>query len=171
MFNFGIAGYEPRWTNSPRAAEAAHGHRLRALTGRPLTGFWLAWDVRDDEWFADCPVLLDFGGEQVEINHWKFDDLSITWNTIDPQQPVDWPGFALRRHVNALPEPRALLGLPLQDVELLTWSGDDAAHGSIEVGFAFSEGGIAVHNALDENGLSFDPPDALSRPVTRRAAP
>ncbi|MEU4997964.1 hypothetical protein [Streptomyces sp. NPDC021622] len=91
MFNFGIAGYEPRWTNSPRAAEAAHGHRLRALTGRPLTG----------------------------------------------EQPVDWPGFALRRHVNALPGPRALLGLPLQD---------------------------------DENGLSFDPPDALSRPVTRRAA-
>ncbi|MEV0112964.1 hypothetical protein AB0H77_06880 [Streptomyces sp. NPDC050844] len=124
MFNFGIAGYEPRWTNSPRAAEAAHGHRLRALTGRPLTG----------------------------------------------QQPVDWPGFALRWHANALPEPRALLGLPLQDVELLTWSGDDAAHGSIEVGFVFPEGRIAVHNALDENGLSFDPPDPLSRPVTRRTA-
>ncbi|MEV6761463.1 hypothetical protein AB0N16_12585 [Streptomyces sp. NPDC051105] len=48
---------------------------------RALTHAWLVWDVQDSEWFSDCPVLLDLTGEQVEINHAKFDDLSITWNT------------------------------------------------------------------------------------------
>ncbi|MCM0674449.1 hypothetical protein NCC78_07075 [Micromonospora phytophila] len=31
-----------------------------------------------DEWFADCPILLDFGADQVKVNHQNFDDLSLT---------------------------------------------------------------------------------------------
>ena len=53
--------------NGASAVKAAHGERLRALTGRPLTRVWAVWDLHDDEWFADCPVLFDFGGEQVEL--------------------------------------------------------------------------------------------------------
>ncbi|GAA3470616.1 hypothetical protein [Nonomuraea roseola] len=37
----------------------------------------MVWDLDEDEGFADCPVLLDFEGEQVEINHRKFDALTI----------------------------------------------------------------------------------------------
>jgi hypothetical protein len=75
---FGIRGYQPRWLNGRRAVTVAHGRRLHALIGRRLTHSWLAWERNDDQWFADCPVLLDFDGMQVEINHQKFDDLSIT---------------------------------------------------------------------------------------------
>ena len=35
--------------------------------------------VEDGDWFADCPVVLDFDGVQVEICHWKFDELSIVF--------------------------------------------------------------------------------------------
>ncbi|MEU8258042.1 hypothetical protein AB0C06_27680 [Micromonospora inaquosa] len=41
------------------------------------------WDSERDEWFADCPVVLDFAGERLEVNHQKFDDVSITWNSAD----------------------------------------------------------------------------------------
>lgn len=99
MFDFGMEGYRPHWLNGRSAVAADHGRRLRALIGRPLTRGWLVWDVEDDEWFPDCPVLLDFAGERTEVNHRKFDDLSITWNTVDPHRPVKWPGFDLhRRH-------------------------------------------------------------------------
>ncbi len=37
------------------------------------------WDLDEDEWFTACPVVLDFEGERVEINHWKFDEVPITW--------------------------------------------------------------------------------------------
>ncbi|WP_406327357.1 hypothetical protein [Streptomyces sp. NBC_00203] len=160
MFDFGIAGYGPRWMNGASAVKAAHGERLRALTGRPLTRVWAVWDLHDGEWFADCPVLLDFGGEQVEVNHWKFDDLSLTWNSIDPQRPVKWPGFALRWQRDPFPGTRALLDQPLQDVELLEWTGPDVAQGAVDVSFVFPQGRVTVFNALDENGLSFDPRDS-----------
>ncbi|MET9578859.1 hypothetical protein ABZY30_25385 [Streptomyces massasporeus] len=75
---------------------------MRALIGRPLTRVRLVRDVQDDEWFSDCPVLFDFTGEQVEINHQKFDDLSITWNTVDPRQPVRWADFDLQWRENEL---------------------------------------------------------------------
>ncbi|MEU5025713.1 hypothetical protein [Streptomyces milbemycinicus] len=163
MFDFGIQGYRPHWTSGPRAVKEVHGVRLRALAGRALTRLWVVWDLEDDEWFPDCPVLLDFGGEQVEINHWKLDELSLTWNSIDPRRPAEWPGFALQWRDNAIPEAAPLLDHPLQNVELLEWTGPDAAQGTVDVSFVFPEGRITVSNALDENGLSFAPPHRQSR--------
>jgi hypothetical protein len=62
---------------------------LDRLVDRRLTRALLVWDLDEDKWFADCPILLDFEGEQVENNHGKFDELSITWHTIDPARSPD----------------------------------------------------------------------------------
>ncbi|MFD7447248.1 hypothetical protein [Streptomyces sp. NPDC059909] len=163
MFDFGIAGYQPVWLNRSSDVVREHGHRLRGLAGRTLTSVWMVWDLQDDEWFCDCPVLFDFDGEQVEINHQKFDDLSLTWNTIDTRRPVQWLDFRLQWRPEPLPELHALRGLSLKEVELLEWTGRDLAQGNIDVGFVFEERRATVFNALDENGLSFDPPDRHQR--------
>ncbi|MET8570150.1 hypothetical protein [Streptomyces sp. NPDC004783] len=163
MFDFGIERYRPQWLNGRSAVVAGHGQRLRALIGRPLTHAWLVWDVQGSEWFSDCPVLLDFTGEQVEINHAKFDDLSITWNMVDPRQPVQWPGFELQWRHGTRPELHALQGQVLQDVELLEWTGSDMAQGTVAVSFRFPHGRLTVFNALDENGLTFGPPESLDQ--------
>lgn len=170
MLDFDIATYAPEWLRGPAAITAGHGERLRALVGRRLTRAWLLWNVPDDTWFADAPVLLDFGGEQVEIQHQKFDDLSVSWNSLAPQGPAHWPGFDLRWRHDAVPALAALQGRPLQDVELLEWRGDDAAQGTVALGFVFRRGGrVNVFNALDENGLSFTPPGpAYARHSLRR---
>lgn len=169
MSYFGIQGYQPRWLNGLSAISAAHGARLQALTGHPLRQAWLLWDVGDDEWFADAPVLLDFGVEQVEINHQKFDDLSITWNTIDRRRQPAWSlgdgghpddhvfQLAWRHGVRA--ELTALHGLCLQAVELLEHAGGDMADGMVAVSFAFPGGRVTVSNGLDENSLEFGGPD------------
>lgn len=168
MFDFGVEGYEPRWSNGRAVITREHGPRLTALTGRVLTRVWLVWDLRDDEWFPDCPVLFDFGGEQVEVNHWKLDDLSLTWNTIDPDRPVRWPGFDLEWRAEPLPELAAVRGLPLQGVELLAWTGKDAAEGNVDVSFVFPDARVTVFNALDENGLGFDPRQRLTGRAAKR---
>ncbi|WP_205302879.1 hypothetical protein [Nonomuraea montanisoli] len=69
MFDFGIPGYRPEWLSGRSAISTTHGARLGRLVGRRLTRALLVWDLDEDKWFADCPVLLDFEGEQVEINH------------------------------------------------------------------------------------------------------
>ncbi|MEU6865378.1 hypothetical protein ABZ924_19240 [Streptomyces sp. NPDC046876] len=163
MFDFGIAGYQPLWLNCRTDVVREHAHRLRGLAGRTLTSVWVVWDRQDEEWFGDCPVLFDFEGEQVEINHHKFCDLSLTWNSIDPSDPVQWPGFDLQWRSDPLPGLQALRGLSLKGVELLEWTGGDPAEGNVDVSFVFETSRVTVFNALDENGLSFAPPDQHQR--------
>ncbi|WP_327356612.1 hypothetical protein [Streptomyces sp. NBC_01304] len=156
---FGIEGYEPAWQCGVRAVSATHGVRLASLVGRTLTRAALLWDVEDDEWFADAPVVLDFEGEQVELQHQKFDDLSLTWGSVDPGRPVRFLDFALRWRDDAVAELAALQGQPLCEVELLEWRGQDAAYEMVAVGFRFPQGRVTVQNGLDENDLSFAPPE------------
>ncbi|MFG2334901.1 hypothetical protein ACGFMM_35595 [Streptomyces sp. NPDC048604] len=165
MFDFGIEGYRPDWLVGGRAVEAAHGRRLAGLAGRRLSRLWVVWDLGDDEWFADCPVLLDFDGEQVELNHKKFDELSVTWNQCDPHRPVVWPDFDLCWRDDALPEQGALVGRTLERVEFVRWVGPDGTAGEgVDVAFVFTDGHrLTVLNALDENGLALGPPDPRTR--------
>ncbi|WP_329117536.1 hypothetical protein [Streptomyces sp. NBC_01465] len=160
MFDFGIKTYRPQWLSGIDAVKDAQGDRLRALVGRVLTGVWLVWDIESDEWFCDCPVLFEFEGEQTEINHTKFDDLSITWNSIDPEFSVYWVDFDLRWRQAPLPELKAVQGQTLLGVELLEWVADrDMASGMVAVSLLFPGGRVTVSNALDENGLDFGAPD------------
>ena len=75
VFDFGIAGYQPNWRNGVNDVANRYGRRLRGLVGRHLTSTWVVWDADDGERFADCPVVLDFAGERLAVNHHKFDDL------------------------------------------------------------------------------------------------
>lgn len=162
VFDFGIEGYQPLWLHGRDAIAAAHGRRLAALTGHLLRHVWLVWDLDADEWFADGPVLLDFGADQVEVNHQKFDDLSITWNSADPSRPVIWPtsdSFHLAWRPEPLPLLAPLSGQKLHRVELLEWLGNDMANGSIALGYTFQDGQLTIFNALDENGIEDTPPE------------
>ncbi|MEU4834319.1 hypothetical protein [Streptosporangium sp. NPDC023615] len=161
MFDFGISGYRPAWLSGSSVVAAAHGGRLAMLEGRRLTRALLVWDLDEDAWFPDGLVLLDFEGEQVEIVHQKFDEISITWNTVDPAQPLDWAGEGLRLTWRG-DEPDELVSLRgrrVRAVELLEWTGDDMAQGAVAVGFLFSHGRLTIYNALDENGMEFGDPD------------
>ncbi|RAO09377.1 hypothetical protein GUI43_03718 [Micromonospora noduli] len=116
------------------------------------------WEAEHDEWFADCPVVLDFAGERLEVNHQKFDDLSITWNSVDVTRPPVWStsdDFRLVWRDDAPAVLAALRGQRLEAVELLEWAGGDLADGSVAVGLRFSDGWLALYNPLDENGIAF----------------
>ncbi|GLY68594.1 hypothetical protein [Amycolatopsis taiwanensis] len=104
-----------------------------------------------------------------EINHQKFDELSITWNTTDPVgqpawnfgdygNPDDYISHLGWRH-DARSELAALQGRQLIAAELLEYAGGDVADGMVAVSFVFSKGRVTVSNGLDENSLEFGGPD------------
>ncbi|MGK5517835.1 hypothetical protein ACSNN9_00585 [Micromonospora sp. URMC 107] len=158
MSDFGIVGYRPSWLSGIDAIAHRQGRRLRGLVGRRLTRTWVVWDDDDDEWFADCPVVLDFAGERVEVNHQKFDELSITWNTVDVARAPAWPtsdDFRLRWRDDVPAVLAARRGQRVEAVELLEWAGGDLADGAVTVALRFPDGWLTVYNALDENGLGF----------------
>jgi hypothetical protein len=156
----GIEGYWPEYLRGLMAISTMHRQRLAGLVGRRLTRGLLLWDQEREEWFADAPVLLDFAGEQLEIQHNKFDELSLTWNTTNPVRPVRFPEFDLSWRTDVSAGLTALEGQILRHVWLLEWRGRDMAEGMVAVHLRFDDGQATVYNALDENGLSFDQPEA-----------
>ncbi|MGN9789360.1 hypothetical protein ACTMTF_48810, partial [Nonomuraea sp. ZG12] len=119
----GISGFEPTFLVGLEAVREEHGPGLAALGGRRLTGFALVRFVEDGDWFADCPVVLDFDGVQAEICHGKFDELSISWNTIDTTAAISgWEWFELTPAWSSADERlEPFVGLELRDVALLQW--------------------------------------------------
>lgn len=159
MSYLGIRGYQPQWLTGRHTIARAHGLRLHAQVGRRLTNSWLVWNHIRDEWYADWPVLLDFEGEQVELTHQKVDDLSITWNSIDPSEPIaygeDPKDISLAWRDDACLRLAAFHGQQLHTVELLVWSGSDM----VAVSFGFAHDRITITNGLDDNAIEFGPPE------------
>ncbi|MEU8319562.1 hypothetical protein AB0C33_14410 [Nonomuraea sp. NPDC048881] len=153
----GISGFEPTFLVGLEAVREHHGPRLAALAGRRLSGFALVRFVEDGDWYADCPVVLDFDGVQVELCHWKFDELSIGWNAIDTTAPVTgWEEDELTPAWSSADERlESFVGRELREVALLEWrpSRPDVAAGTLAVEFAFGTGRFHVANALDENSI------------------
>ncbi|MET9554490.1 hypothetical protein [Streptomyces sp. NPDC006645] len=155
----GISGFEPSFLVGIESVRQAHGSRLARLTGRRLTEFALVRFAEDDEWFADCPVVLDFDGVQLEVSHWKFDELSISWDTIDTAASITgWEGseFTPRwTHSDSYLEP--FVGQELCEVALLEWRpperNRDLAAGTVTVEFVFAGGRVRIVNGLDENRI------------------
>ena len=152
--HLGISGFEPAWLAGLDTVWQAYGERLARLVGRKLASVDLVYFAEDGSWYADCPVILDFSGERVEICHQKFDDLSITWNTIDQSAPIaGWdeadfsPQWRSGEHVLD-----SLVGGVVREVALLEWcAARDVANGMVAVEFVLDTGRLAIANALDEN--------------------
>ncbi|MEV4095889.1 hypothetical protein [Streptosporangium saharense] len=153
----GVSGFEPTFLVGLQAIRDEHGQGLAALGGRCLTGFALVRFVEDGEWYAGCPVVLDFDGVQVEICHSKFDELSIGWNTVDTTAAISgWEWFELTPAWSSADERlEPFIGQELSEVALLEWrpSGRDMAAGTLAVEFVFDTGRFHIANALDENGI------------------
>ncbi|GIH78275.1 hypothetical protein Plo01_47040 [Planobispora longispora] len=153
----GISGFEPTFLAGFEAVRKEHGPGLAALSGRRLTGFAIVRFVEDGDWFADCPVVLNFDGVQIEICHWKLDELSISWNSIDTTTAIsDWEWFELTPAWSSADERlEPFIGQELREVALLEWrpSSHDLAAGTIAVEFVFDAGCFHIANALDENSI------------------
>ena len=164
-----VSGWAPRWLPAREQVER-QAASLHAVLGNVIVDAWLVWDLEHDEWFADLPVVLRFDdGRQLEVCWQKFDDLSVTWNTIDtdthPHAWVEWPlewragaHQALESNIGS-----ALRGVFLTEHLFTTQRVDHPEPPSsvwLASGLWFETTGPGLHvfNALDENGLSVDAP-------------
>ncbi|MFE9537221.1 hypothetical protein [Streptomyces sp. NPDC006691] len=153
----GISGYEPSFLTGIAAIRQAHESRLATLVGRRLTRCALVRFIEDGNWFADCPVVLDFDGLQVEVCHSKLDELSIGWNTIDTAATITgWEWLELTPQWSHYDERlERFVGRELRGVALLEWRPveRDLAAGMVMVECAFTEGCLRIINGLDENRI------------------
>lgn len=153
----GISSFEPTFLVGLETIREEHGPGLAALGGQRLTGFAIVRFIEDGDWYAECPVVLDFDGVQVEISHSKLDELSISWNTIDTTTAISgWEWFELTPAWSSADERlEPFVGQELREVALLEWrpSRRDVAAGTLAVEFVFDAGRFHIANALDENSI------------------
>lgn len=156
----GAHGYEPQWCHNANTLAAAHRSRFSRIIGRPLDLAWVLWDRDRRTWFPGGPVILGFGGVNVEVMHRKFDECAITWDQLDTSVPPDWPGHTVDWRPDGHPALLAPRGRRLREVNVIErimpshWR-PRVLHA---VEFRFEGSRLAVYNALDENGLT-DVPD------------
>ena len=151
----GVDGYEPVWQYDAEALAAVHRHRFARIIGRRLRAGWLMWDIAERGWFADGPVVLDFGITRVEISHRKFDECAISWDQLDLTVPIDrYEHFDWRSDPHAaLRNARGKVLRAVNIIELITvaeWR-PRVLHA---VEFLFDGARLAIYNAMDENGLT-----------------
>lgn len=164
-----VSGWAPEWLPAGEHVEGQSAS-LHAVLGRVIVDAWLVWDLEHDAWFADLPVVLQFdNGRQLEVCWQKFDDLSLTWNTIDtytrPRAWVEWP-LEWRRDAHHAVESNvgsALRGICLTEHLFTTHRVDQPEPPSgvwLASGLWFETTGPGLHvfNALDENGVSSGAP-------------
>jgi hypothetical protein len=154
-----IPSYKPIWLRGRAAIQETHGARLSSLVGRQLTALWLIWRQGDEDWFGDGPAILDFESQRVEICHREFDKVSITWNSIDVDEPLDSSYFRLALRSKGPRDLEQLVGQTLTSVALLEWEAQDANQGNVAVNFVFPNGSLAVYNWIDATAIFFDGPD------------
>lgn len=177
MTDIDVSGWQPAWKPADTQLHT-HAERLRSLPGRRVSDTWIVWNLEHDQWFADLPVLVQFDdGQQLEVGWQKFDDLSITWNTIDvavtPHAWVTWP---LEWRSQAHPALSEITEHEVVQVEatehLFTTRRVSPPNDSQSVWITSGiwlqtdHAGLHIFNALDENGLSNEPP--LTSPELRR---
>jgi len=164
----GIPGYRPVWRSGASEVLAHWGEVVEGLVGGCLEQIRLLY-ASDGEWFCDAPVLLHIGDTVLEICHNKFDELSITCDTIDSARPVewDWGDRSWEWRKSDLTETSPLTGQTVTSMGFVEWRGerDDIANGMVALRLDVGDETLLVFNGLDENAVAVGPPDPRYRSI------
>ena len=89
----GILNYEPNFFDDTEIFVKVLYDKLIGTIGLTLEDYWLMWDINENEWYNDGPVILKIGGAQFEFTTYNLDNFSLTFDKIDLTSKLDWYGI------------------------------------------------------------------------------
>lgn len=164
----GIPSYKPKFHSKGDSFKNEFDKILVELIGKKIDRFWLMWDIKENEWLADGPVVLEIDGNRFEFTAYQLDDFSLTINSFELSEKLDWYGsgneMPLEWKENSKTELVKNLNKTIIEINILTY---DFYEKNIEseyilVGLEFvlekeSESDIenffSIYNGLDQNEL------------------
>jgi len=162
----GISNYDPTFSTDREQFIHQHKPLLRSLIGQQFIDLWLLWDVAEDEWYSDAPVVLRTKQMQVELCANQLNEFAITTNTINltsAVSSVDMEDGETKQYAwRKLEDESRLLQSRISRVEVMELQFDSRiGSGQQEwllngVCFNLEEGCLSVFNGMDTNGLTFD---------------
>ena len=162
--------YTPDYIDTVSELIAKKAALLKPLVGQRLLSSYVVWDIVENEWFFDGPVILIFEEKQIELCCNKLEEISITSGATDiganqiiswdPEGPYEWRKNALEE-INYVID-SALEKINIIEFEFTTWpAGENSSSPNTSsnwilngLDFYFSKGFFTFFNALDENGIT-----------------
>lgn len=122
----GIPSYEPYFFDDVELFRRTFQETLQNLIRKSITRFWVMWDKKENEWYPDGPVILEIDDNRYEFTAYQLDEFSLTINTINLDEKLDWYGMAeelpLSWKVNGNDELLKNLDQPIKEVRILTYN-------------------------------------------------
>ncbi len=170
----GISTYNPKFHTSAESFKSEFNKTLTELIGKKIERFWVMWDIKDNEWLTDGPIVLEIDGKRFEFTAHQMDEFSLSINSFELTDKLDWYGMGkempLTWKENGKSELTKNLNKPIVGINILTYnfvsefveSGKKHETGDMLTGIEFilekesdsdNENFFSIFNALDQNGM------------------
>ena len=158
----GIPSYEPKFHTTSEGFKKEHGGILSELIGNKIERFWIMWDVNENEWLADGPVILEINGNRFEFTVNQIAEFSLTISSFELSDKLDWYGsgneMPLIWKENGKPELVQNLNKTIVGINILTYTMTSELLTGIEFVLekeseSDNENFFSIYNGLDENAI------------------
>ena len=158
----GIPTYKPKFHNKAESFKNEFEKTLSELIGKRIDRFWVMWDVNENEWLTDGPVVLEIGGIRFEFTVYQIAEFSLTINSFELSDKLDWYGsgneMPLIWKENGKPELIKNLDKPIIGINILTYTMESELLTGIEFVLekesdSDNENFFSIYNGLDQNEI------------------
>lgn len=164
----GIPSYKPKFHRNGKSFKNEFEKTLTELIGKKIERYWLMWNLNENEWLADGPVVVEINGQRFEFTAYQLDDFSMTVNSFELSEKLDWYGsgdeMPLAWKENPKTELNKNLNKVVSEINILTYDFYQKSNESeyILVGIEFvlekesesdKENFFSIYNGLDQNEL------------------
>lgn len=172
----GMDSYNPHFYSESSDIMTELGQELKKLIGKEILDIWVVYDINNNEWFKDCPIVLNVDGIKVELCAIKIDEFAITFNTIEMSEKLNWydiDNFNLEWRKEPINDLLLVKNKKICNIELIEYNLETEITYSKEnpnqvgekhsawilngIGFELTDGYFSVFNSLDENEISIKP--------------
>ena len=91
-YTLGIKNYKPFFLDTTHELVNQNITLLNSLIGKNILEVYTVWSLEYNKEWTDSPIVLKLNDIQLELCAFKFDEFSLTVNTIDLSSDVNWHG-------------------------------------------------------------------------------
>ena len=158
----GIPTYKPNFHTKAKSFKKEFNKTLSELIGKKINRFWIMWDINENEWLADAPVILEINGIRFEFTVYQIAEFSLTINSFELSDKLDWYGsgdeMPLTWKENGKPELVKNLNKSIIGINILTYTKESELLTGIEFVLekeseSDNENFFSIYNGLDQNEI------------------
>jgi len=153
----GIEKYDLNYISDFEELNKLYKKQFTDLLGKSIESYFVQWELNENTWNEDGPIILLINGVSFEFTAYQF-DYSFTINKIKRTDKLDWYGagsdMPLEWHENPFERINTILNRPITKIYALEYGHSESFN---LVGFEFEFEGtkdcLHISNGLDCNTI------------------